>query len=157
MFKNANQKGFSLLEAIASIFIVVILIAVGTLIYKHDSKDKGSSNNSSATKLTIKRSNPLKQPGVSSFAVNVSGSSAKTILFDIKSLKIVSQAMPSCPLDDGVNYAFTFTDPSLYATASATGCQFVNIGNKPYFTSAKFWKDVANATHRSTDPDTNFQ
>jgi hypothetical protein len=159
MFKTKlNGAGFSLVEVVAILlFIILVLAADGWFAYERPHKNTTSPVNPSAAHLTITRTNPLHQPGVSDFTKTASNSSSLTLLHDINSLKPVpSNAVFNCPNDDRVNYVFTFTNPTLKASASATGCQQMNINDKVYFSTSKFWSDVNRATHQAIDPNMNF-
>ncbi|HUD06272.1 MAG TPA: hypothetical protein VMR34_00105 [Candidatus Saccharimonadales bacterium] len=152
MIKKINNQGFGLVEVLITVFVIVLLGVVGGLIYKHYHNSSSLSQNSSGIGLTIERENTLNQPGVSNFTKKVSGSSALTILNDIDSLKSTPSGIYNCPMDDGVEYTFTFTNPSLTATASTTGCRGVTIDNKSYVSTDKFWNDVSSATRQPIDP-----
>ena len=156
MNRNVNSKGFTLVE----ILIVVVLVAivlVGGLYRRHQNSSEDALKSSSDTGLVIKRDNPLNQPGVDNFSKTVSHSSAVTILNDINSLKPVLAGTYNCPNDDGVAYSFSFSKPTLNASASTSGCQSVTLNDKSYQSTGKFWKDVSSATHEPIDPNKNFQ
>ncbi len=162
MFKiKISDGGFGLLETLITLFVVLALGVVGLFVYEHYHKNISQYSSSTGTNLIIIRDNSLNQPGVSNFTKTVSHSFAITILSDINSLKPVPggpNAVFNCPNDDGVDYTFKFTDPTLNATAPASGCQFITVNNKQSFASTtKFWSDVSKATGHPVDPDKNFQ
>lgn len=158
MATKINNKGFGIVEVLIILSVIAILVLAGAFFYeRHNKNNTVSAEVSAGTQLTIKRDNTLNQLGVSNFSKTVSHSSAVAILSDINSLKPTSQGSFSCPNDDGVVYILSFTNPTLSATASATGCQFVSINNKSYQSTDKFWKDVSNATQQPIDPYANPQ
>lgn len=150
------------------IIIVCLLILagllVGCLLYRHghNNMSAGGPNltpsPASDTGLVISRENSLNQPGVSDFTLAVSHSSAVILLDDIKRLKSVPgspDAIYNCPEDDGVEYTLQFSAPDLMFTADATGCAWIHVNQRTYFTTDSFWRDIKNATHKAIDPDTN--
>ena len=155
---KTNNDGFGAAETVIILFIILVVMAAGWFVYEDRHKNMSQSISSSAAHLTITRANHLHQPGVGNFTKTVSDSSALTILHDINSLKQVpAGAVFNCPNDDGVSYEFTFTDPTLRASAPAKGCQQVIVNKQAYFSTSKFWSDISNATGQPIDPDTNFQ
>lgn len=162
MTEKMKSEGFGIVEVLIVLAVIVILVVTSVFLYEHHNKNNALSIKSPTDAnlgLTIKRDNSLNQPGVSNFSIMVSHSSAVTILSDINSLKVVPQGAYArqCPLDDGVEYTFSFFSQTLTATASATGCQTVTVNNKSYQSTDKFWKDVSSATHQPIDSDKNLQ
>jgi len=152
-----NDSGFGATEIIIVLLVVLLLMLGGIFVYKHRTNNGVSLKGSDKTRLAIKRANTLNQPGVTNFSKIVSFSAASTILSDIGSLKPVPQGTYNCPSDDGVEYSFNFTNPTLSAAASATGCQWVTINNRSYSSTDRFWKDVGTAVQQPIDPNSNFR
>jgi prepilin-type N-terminal cleavage/methylation domain-containing protein len=133
-----NDKGFSFIEVMIALVVIVIIIGAGFFVFR--------SHHDATTSVLITRENTLSQPGVSNLKKSLSGSRATTLLGDVNSLKPLAGgagAIYNCPEDDGVEYTLTFTDPSLHATVAATGCQRLTINNKDYITTSKFWSDLS--------------
>jgi prepilin-type N-terminal cleavage/methylation domain-containing protein len=141
-----NDKGFSFIEVMIALVVIVIIIGAGFFVFRSHHDATKSSPSSRTTSVLITRENTLSQPGVSNLKKSLSGSRATTLLGDVNSLKPLAGgagAIYNCPEDDGVEYTLTFTDPSLHATVAATGCQRLTINNKDYITTSKFWSDLS--------------
>jgi cell division protein FtsL len=161
--RKPSVFGFSLVEKVVILALLVALIVVGLLVYRHDHKNSSQNNihvqhleGSSHTRLTVIRDNTDNQPGVSNLNKVVSNASAIRILQDIDRLSL--KPMPSagilnCPEDDGIDFTFKFTNPNLTTTASATGCSWISVSSSyAYWTDARFWNDVSMAIGQSYDP-----
>lgn len=155
---KSNRDGFGLVGAVIILFVILVIMVIGWFVYGQRHKNVLHSVNSSATHLTITRTNPLHQSGVSNFTKMVSDPSALIILHDINSLKSVpNKAVYNCPSGDGVDYVFKFTNPILEASAEARGCERLTVSHRAYFSTPKLWHDISKATGQPIDPNTSLQ
>jgi hypothetical protein len=114
----------------------------------------------SATSVVIARNNLGHQPGVSALTKTIHGPAAAKLLNEVKSWKPLPTSsdpshpfVTSCPANFGLTYTLTFTNPSLTATADATGCQWVTVNDETYRSTDAFWKDVSKATGQPIIPE----
>ena len=159
---RSNPYGFSTIEVLIVIIVVVIIGVAGFFVVTNVGKNNTTktNNDSGAVALTITRSNPLKQPGVSQFTVKVRNEqTANTILTDLKRLQPRPSGVFGCPNDNGVNYTLHFTDPSAIYTVDASGCENVTMNNSVYTALStnnnagmNFWNAISKATGQPIDP-----